>query len=285
MGKIKHWLYKLVFISVFILLNGCANKADTQSSSGETSSAATNVYVDPIEPPTGSNFCTMQTCVEEESRTIKSVLRSNSDPVGYGTYVYLIITDRTENLLQIKAATDAFMCNFDDIGEVSHVPIETALFVAKTNGSTEIKTGRDLLESYDLNTARITHRQLKYWAKDIETVGFDDDSNIYLLGSYDSLALFTEDENTIGASLTYRIDNPGSIQVVPLDHFSPIEIATLFKNMRKMYFEDSLSESNSFIGLSKMVEPPVFTFLRTVLRSVPLPSSKAHAAENKTICV
>ncbi|MFT4849292.1 MAG: hypothetical protein ACI83B_001831 [Sediminicola sp.] len=283
MLKTSNWLYIVTVLIFLIGINGCSN---TKSTDSNLINGSSSVHIDPIEPPTGANFCTVHTCKEEPERIIKSVLRNFSDPSGYGTYVYLIITDKTDHLPQIQAAADSFMCNFDGVGEVSHTPIGTALFVAKTKRDQDkMTTGSQLLESYDLNSARVVHRLLKRYSTNIGSVDFDDNSNIYLLGSYNSLALFTEDEMSIAASMTFRADTPGSIQVIPLDHYTPKEIATLFKSMRKMYFEDSISETDSYLGLSEMLEPSILTFLRTVLRSVPLPSSKAYANRYQPICV
>ena len=67
------------------------------------------------------------------------------------------------------------------------------------------------------------------------------------------------------------------IEIVDLESFTPREIATLMENLRKMYFDINIKEESSFLHISKLRETRVKTFLRTVLRYIPLPISSAHA--------
>lgn len=277
----------LYFVIIVSFLEGCRiSEPDSTEAPRNfaTSSDGKGVIIDKLDSvslncsPTLSGACGEP---KESTKKITSILTANNDAQGYGTYIYLIITDMTKNREQIRAAADVYACNFDSANNISHRSKETALFVAKTKPTFEgeIYSGRDLVTHYSRHIAAQVHRNLvKMHGTLFQPMnGFNANSSLYLLGSPRPLGLYLEREDLISENMMMIGRGPTPIEIVDLESFTPREIATLMENLRKMYFDMNIKEESSFLHISKLRETRVKTFLRTVLRYIPLPISSAHA--------
>lgn len=276
----------LCFVIIVFFLEGCLISdpaLEAVSRNFATSSDGQEVIIDKLDivslncSPTSSGMCGEK----KESTKITSILTANNDALGYGTYIYLIITDMTKNREQIRAAADVYSCNFDSAKTISHKPEETALFVAKTKPTFEgeIYNGRDLVTHYSRHIAAQVHRNLvKMHGTHFQPMnGFNANSSLYLLGSPRPLGLYLEREDLIKENMMMIGRGSTPFEIVDLESFTPREIATLMENLRKMYFDINIKEESSFLHVSKLRETRVKTFLRTILRYIPLPISSAHA--------
>tara|TARA_R110002126_G_scaffold207722_3_gene354686 strand:- start:5908 stop:6789 length:882 start_codon:yes stop_codon:yes gene_type:complete len=276
----------LCFGIILFFLQGCRISDPTGRAASRnfaTSSNGEEVIIDKHDSisldcsPTLSGACGEK----KESTKITSILTAKNDALGYGTYIYLIITDMTKNREQIRAAADVFACNFDSAKIISHKSKETALFVAKTKPTFEgeIYNGRDLVTNYSRSIAAQVHGNLVEMHKTLlqPMNGFSANSSLYLLGSPRPLGLYLEREDLISENMKMIGRGSTPIEIVDLESFTPREIATLMENLRKMYFDINIKEESSFLHISKLRETRVKTFLRTVLRYIPLPISSAHA--------